>query len=161
MNFKHFEHEELGGLSSFFLTHISNDFKSMDSSDLDRISFQGGGFYLEQEGKLLSLTLYASTLERVFINYSTPFVDVLDKSKIGYMGLSWVEKSLRGQGIQKKLIGLREERLKSKNVDGVLSLVHKDNIASFNSFTRLGYGVVDELFIKGEYSRSIFYKNIK
>ena len=161
MDFKHFNYGELNDLSDFFLSQISNDFKSMGYSDLDRGSFKGGGFYLKDDDKLVSLGLYASNINKVFINHSTPFIDSIDKNKVGYMGLAWVDKSMRGGGFQKKLVGLRENQLKVKNIGEVVALVDKGNIASFKSFSDLGYDVVDELFIDGVYSRSIFYKNIR
>ena len=78
--------------------------------------------------------------------------DILgDGEPVGFVHLNWrgatvcwiedifVEKSLRRQGIASKAIGLVEEALQQRGVEGICMDVVPDNIPALKLYHRLGY----------------------
>ena len=78
--------------------------------------------------------------------------DILgDGTSVGFVHLNWrgatvcwiedifVEESLRGQGIASKAIGLVEEALQKRGVEGICMDVVPDNIPALRLYHHLGY----------------------
>ena len=78
--------------------------------------------------------------------------DILgDGVPVGFLHLNWrgatvcwiedifVEEGLRGQGVASKAIGLAEEALQKRGVEGICMDVIPDNIPALRLYHRLGY----------------------
>lgn len=67
------------------------------------------------------------------------FCGITIESNEGFLCRSGVIESHRGQGLQKRMIKIREKEAKKLNLESVWTYVVPDNPASLNSLIRLGY----------------------
>ncbi len=160
MNIKHFKYGDVDFLLEDILGAIKRDFENFDASDVKRLSLNGGGFLLEENG-VCAVSLYSTSIDQIFVSYTSEFLEGLKNESCGYMGITWVDVGYRGMGLQKDLIGLREEVFRGLGIPQVISLAGKGNLASFKSFLNSGYEVKDELEDgDGLYMRSVFHKKL-
>ena len=81
-------------------------------------------------------------------------------SLVAHMEIAMVRSAYRGYGLQKKLMEVAEEQLRSAGFHWLMGTAHPDNVYSVHNFQKLGYEFVTEALKYGGLRRYIFCKKI-
>ena len=71
-------------------------------------------------------------------------LDDSQRSLVAHMEIAMVCSAYRGNGLQKKLMEVAEEQLRSAGFRWLMGTAHPDNVYSAHNFQSLGYEIVAE-----------------
>lgn len=135
---------DIDDISSLFASHFPSDLTSRDPGSAERLAqeladFEDGNTVLTvavQSGVIVGAAI--AILNRDFSKYEANL-----NRKIAYLSKNVVNKSLRGQGIGRALVGARLQELRNRNVEVVYSSHHADNIGSAKALDAFGFEYVE------------------
>ena len=117
---------------------------------------------IDEDGtKDLAAVFVARTSALVEENLGS-YLDLEDSqlSLVAHMEIAMVRSAYRGYGLQKKLMEVAEEQLRSAGFHWLMGTAHPDNVYSVHNFQKLGYEFVTEALKYGGLRRYIFCKKI-
>ncbi len=79
---------------------------------------------------------------------------------VAHMEIAMVRSAYRGNGLQRKLMEVAEEQLRSAGFHWLMGTAHPNNVYSVHNFRKLGYEIVTEALKYGGLPRYIFCKEL-